>query len=133
MASAQTFTYSTLASFPASRKAGATPVSVIVGSDGNIYGLASSGGAHNLGTAFNVTPQGVVSAIYSFGAFAGDGEVPAGTLIRDAAGNLYGETSQGGDFESGTVFKLSPTGKENDPVQLHGSGFLPRAPAIADA
>jgi uncharacterized repeat protein (TIGR03803 family) len=30
-----------------------------------------------------------------------------GGLIRDATGNLYGTTLQGGAFSVGTVFKLS--------------------------
>jgi uncharacterized repeat protein (TIGR03803 family) len=40
-----------------------------------------------------------------------DGGVPEAGLIRDANGNLYGTTALGGRG-SGTVFKLSPTGKE---------------------
>ncbi|MGB0104238.1 MAG: choice-of-anchor tandem repeat GloVer-containing protein, partial [Candidatus Sulfotelmatobacter sp.] len=39
-----------------------------------------------------------------------DGELPSGTLIMDASGNLYGTTSEGGSLTSnGTVFKLTPT------------------------
>jgi uncharacterized repeat protein (TIGR03803 family) len=41
-------------------------------------------------------------------AFAGtDGGTP-GSLIFDAAGNLYGTTSGGGRYGNGTVFKLTP-------------------------
>ena len=46
--------------------------------------------------------------IHSFG--DGDGEYPASDLVMDAAGNIYGTTTQGGDFNSGTVFMLSPSG-----------------------
>jgi uncharacterized repeat protein (TIGR03803 family) len=37
-----------------------------------------------------------------------DGAGPAGGLIQDAAGNLYGATSAGGQFNQGTVFRVSP-------------------------
>jgi len=33
------------------------------------------------------------------------------SLSSDASGNLYGVTSEGGAFESGSVFKMSPDGK----------------------
>jgi uncharacterized repeat protein (TIGR03803 family) len=37
-----------------------------------------------------------------------DGATPAGSLIFDAAGNLYGTTPGGGAFDGGTVFELTP-------------------------
>lgn len=36
-----------------------------------------------------------------------DGRDPATSLTMDSAGNLYGVTAAGGDFDLGTVFKLS--------------------------
>jgi uncharacterized repeat protein (TIGR03803 family) len=47
--------------------------------------------------------------IYSF-AGGNDGEYLDTDLVMDAAGNLYGTSVQGGDFSSGTVFQLSPSG-----------------------
>ena len=50
-----------------------------------------------------------------------DGANPFGLLVRDASGNLYGTTANGGDgkglcvsffYGCGTAFKLAPTGKE---------------------
>ena len=42
-----------------------------------------------------------------------DGDEPNGGLIRDAAGNLYGTTTEGGaNGGGGTVFKLDNTGNE---------------------
>jgi uncharacterized repeat protein (TIGR03803 family) len=37
-----------------------------------------------------------------------DGSQPEGNLIRDAAGNLYGTTYNGGTHRSGTIFKITP-------------------------
>src|SRR5947209_3055602 len=45
--------------------------------------------------------------IYSFGG-AEDGEYADTDLVRDAAGNLYGTTVQGGTLASGTVWELTP-------------------------
>ena len=41
-----------------------------------------------------------------------DGGTPEASLLRDAEGNLYGTTYQGGAFNYGAVFKLDPNGKE---------------------
>ena len=38
-----------------------------------------------------------------------EGEYADTDLETDSAGNIYGTTVLGGDFGSGTVFKLSPT------------------------
>lgn len=35
-----------------------------------------------------------------------------GSLVRDAAGNLYGTTYGGGTYGAGTVFKVTPDGTE---------------------
>src|SRR5580698_8482387 len=41
-----------------------------------------------------------------------DGAYPAGGLVQDASGNLYGTTQKGGAYNFGTVFKVDTTGKE---------------------
>jgi uncharacterized repeat protein (TIGR03803 family) len=45
--------------------------------------------------------------LYSFSGGT-DGGSPAGGLIFDGAGNLYGTTNGGGTYSGGTVFELSP-------------------------
>jgi len=51
--------------------------------------------------------QGDLRVLHHFG--DDDGEYPDTDLVMDAAGNLYGMTVQGGDFNSGTVFELAST------------------------
>lgn len=47
--------------------------------------------------------------LYSFASGYGpDGANPYASLVFDSAGNLYGETDEGGLYGQGTVFKLSP-------------------------
>ena len=39
-----------------------------------------------------------------------NGDFPAGSLILDAAGDLFGTTQLGGSSNDGTVFELTPNG-----------------------
>jgi uncharacterized repeat protein (TIGR03803 family) len=49
------------------------------------------------------------NVIYSFGAYATDGETPwTSYLVADSAGNLYGTTDETVSGTTGTVFELSP-------------------------
>jgi uncharacterized repeat protein (TIGR03803 family) len=57
-----------------------------------------------------------LKVLHSFcgGETCADGLNPANGLLRDAQGNLYGETTEGGSFGHGTVFQLyRPPGKSN--------------------
>jgi uncharacterized repeat protein (TIGR03803 family) len=51
--------------------------------------------------------------LYSFQGGANDGAVPAGGVVLDKQGNLYGATTGGGP--AGTVFQLSPPAQKGDP------------------
>ena len=42
-----------------------------------------------------------------------DGASPAGALVRDEAGNLYGTTGHGGLNQEGVVYKIDPSGAES--------------------
>ena len=77
--------------------------------------------------------------IYSFPSDWLSGSNPMGGLIRDAAGNLYGTTRDGGASSNGTVFKLSLQGgvwKETVLYSFKGynykDGSAPVAPLIFD-
>ncbi len=58
--------------------------------------------------------------LYSFCAEANcaDGVGPFAGLIRDASGNLYGTTTEGGAFDGGTVFELTPAAKTPWPEKV---------------
>lgn len=84
-------------------------------STGNLYGTTASGGTYDTGAVFQLTPNQDgswnYSVIYNFQAGgSGDGANPHGTLILDGAGNIYGTTLNGGFYNAGTVFKLTPGG-----------------------
>lgn len=92
---------------------------VIVDSRGNTYGTTSEGGAHGLGTVFKVTASGSETVLHSFKGGRSDGNFPIAALVRDAAGNLYGTTAEGGTAGYGTVFKV---GENGDETLLHSFG-----------
>jgi uncharacterized repeat protein (TIGR03803 family) len=77
---------------------------------GNLYGATYFGGTYDDGTVFRVNKTGKHTVLYSFSG-APDGKNPYGALVRDAAGNLFGTTENGG-AGYGTIFKLSKSGKE---------------------
>lgn len=92
---------------------------------GNLYGTTglSGNGAYcngNCGTVYKFSPDGTESVLYAFCSQpnCADGELPAGNLVRDSGGNLYGTAMLGGAGADcptdvagcGTVFRLSPDG-----------------------
>ena len=79
---------------------------LVQGADGNFYGTASSGGAHNYGSVFQISLTGVFTLLHSFSGT--DGALPAG-LVQGADGNFYGTTEEGANGY-GTAFKISSGG-----------------------
>jgi uncharacterized repeat protein (TIGR03803 family) len=90
---------------------GRLPASTILrGSDGVYYGTTSVGGAHNAGTIFRMTSDGVVTRMYSFDSFL-NGAGPMDGLVEGQDGRLYGTASAGGSAFSGVVFAITKQGK----------------------
>lgn len=86
--------------------------SVILDAAGNIYGTTLQGGVYGHGSVFMTTPGGKETALYSFTG-ATDGNYPiAGVVLDKKTGNLYGTTIAGGASGNGTVFEVTPSGKE---------------------
>lgn len=116
---AQTYTYTTLVSFPnSSKKSAVNPFAPTIDVMGNIYGISYYGGANNGGTVFKVTPAGSMSVLYSFAYRT----FPYGSLVRDPAGNLYGITQFGGTYDAGMIFKVTPAGKMINLYNFSGAG-----------
>ncbi len=89
---------------------------LVLDAAGTLYGTSVGGGIPNAGTVYKLTKTGKETVLYSFCSVANcaDGAFPNGGLVRDAAGNLYGTTSLGGNAGEccGTVFKVDPAGNE---------------------
>jgi hypothetical protein len=108
---------------------------VVFDSAGNLYGATTEGGADNCpgiaqcGTVFQLKPPTkkggawAETVLHVFkGKTANDGSTPAGGVILDKQGNIYGTTGYGGTGDCvllggnvgcGTVYELSPP-KEKD-------------------
>jgi uncharacterized repeat protein (TIGR03803 family) len=108
------WTETVLHTFAGGTTDGANPGGKLVAdSFGNLYGATYSGGAHGVGTVYQLIPPSAAGGswtenlLYQFN--GSDGLNPASGLLLDTAGNLYGSTENGGTCSaSGTVFELSP-------------------------
>jgi uncharacterized repeat protein (TIGR03803 family) len=102
-ASGQTFT--SLAGFNLTN--GANPYGALAeGIDGNFYGTTQFGGANGQGVVYQITPDGTLTAIYSFCSLSGctDGGQPFAGLTLGFDQNFYGVTL-------GTVFRITTAGQ----------------------
>ncbi len=113
---------------------------VILDSGGNLYGTTFQGGSEGLGAVFKLDPTGALTVLYSFCSVSEckDGLKPTSSLIRDAAGNLYGTTTSGGEYGGGTVFEVTSTGSETVLYSfclLSGcaDGQSPSGPLVSDS
>lgn len=89
--------------------AGGLPIGALVlATDGNFYGTATFGGAHNLGVIFKLTASGQYSVVHSFA--GSDGSYPATTLVQVNGGALYG-AAYGGANGVGAMFKVTLQGQ----------------------
>jgi uncharacterized repeat protein (TIGR03803 family) len=97
---------------------GSVPNGIIQATDGNFYGTTRTGGSAGQGTAFKITPAGVLSVLHTFCSQASctDGQRPEAGLVQGTDGNLYGTTVAGGANANcvggcGTIFNISPAGQ----------------------
>jgi len=106
---------------------GANPVAgLLLGSDGLLYGVTSSGPlteGSTSGTVFRIAPDGSgFTVVHKFQNFASvnssgapvnaDGANPESELVEGNDGRLYGVTRTGGANGTGVVFRMSRDGTE---------------------
>ena len=107
---------------------GDNPSGLLMGSDGNFYGVSDFYGAGAFcsdticGTVFKITPAGQFTTLYSFCSEANcaDGAGPYSGIIQGSDGNFYGTTIEGGTNVNsavcfgapcGVLFRITPTGQ----------------------
>lgn len=119
---------------------GATPdAGLTPDGHGNYYGTAYSGGAHDAGTVFKITPHGsswILSTLYSFMG-SNDGGWPTTGATFGPNGSLYGASSYGP-----AVYNLRPSATRPPSIlagwtdttlyQFQDDGFNPSGPVVFD-
>jgi uncharacterized repeat protein (TIGR03803 family) len=85
---------------------------VVMDKSGNLYGTTDGGGnSSGCGVIYKLAPQPKgkwkYTVLYTFSG-GSDGCIPAGNLVFDKKGNLYGGTVLGGTTGNGVIFELTP-------------------------
>jgi uncharacterized repeat protein (TIGR03803 family) len=114
--------------------------SLLLSSEGELFGLTAHGGTSGNGVVFKLTPpttsggSWTESVLHSFS--GPDGANPAGGLLA-SSGALFGVTTAGGAFNKGVVFQLKLSGGVWTETVLHSfsgiDGANPSVRLVADA
>jgi uncharacterized repeat protein (TIGR03803 family) len=122
-----------LHAFMAGSDGGNPEAGLILDPAGNLYGTTFGGGSGGQGIVFKIDTTNHETVLYTFTG-GSDGGGPVAGLLRDAAGNLYGTTFNGGTSGQGTVFKIDTTNHESALYSFTGGsdGGGPAAGLIRD-
>lgn len=105
-----------ISAYPFDYTDGSSPNLPVQGTDLNFYGTTQGGGnaACACGVIYKATAAGKITVLHNFSGYVSstqyDGARPIGILVEGADGNFYGTTYQGGEYNAGTVFKITPSG-----------------------
>jgi uncharacterized repeat protein (TIGR03803 family) len=99
---------------------GSGPSSLLLGSDGSLYGTMYSAGPFLWGSVFRFTLPDTFEVLHEFN--FDDGANPLGGVVEGPAGEFYGTTSRGG-IGLGTVFHIDTSGTLTT-VHSFAEGFL---------
>ncbi len=102
----------TLYSFAGGADGGLPFSGLVFDVEGNLYGTTAYGGAYSRGVVYKLTPSGTETVLHSFDPNGKDGLSPQAGVVLDSKGDLYGTTLLGGKSGVGTVYKVTPSGKE---------------------
>ncbi len=113
--------YRIVYNFGTAEEDGTSPLTLIIGTDGRLYGTTVRGGKFNDGTVYGIGLDATgYRVLHSFGNSSNDGMVLVSPVFEASDGVLYGTTLEGGKFGDGTLFKITLTG--SDYQVLHSFG-----------
>jgi uncharacterized repeat protein (TIGR03803 family) len=117
---------------------GSNPVAgLLLGTDGNLYGVTQNGGQDSLGEFFSITEKAKFTALKWFD--GSNGAHPTVTLIQHTNGTIYGDANEGGKTtNTGTFYEVTGLALEKTPfvslvlnagkvgstVEILGQGFV---------
>jgi len=118
-----------------------------LGSSGEVFGVAYSGGTWGQGIVFELTPSNgnwSLTTLHNFPDHDSDGRRPQGSVVFDSSGNLYSTAYSGGwspncgNFGCGIVFELQPSNRQWKETILStlvggGNSGLPLSGLILDS
>jgi uncharacterized repeat protein (TIGR03803 family) len=84
------------------------PNGLVQGANGNFYGTMHQTGPVSYGGIYELSTNGSVTNLVTFGST--NGADPKSRLILASDGNFYGVTETGGTNNAGTVFQLTQSG-----------------------
>jgi uncharacterized repeat protein (TIGR03803 family) len=92
---------------------GSSPRTLVLGADGNFYGVAYEGGTNGSGAIFEFTQSGALTPLYSFNYLQFTGEVDVNSdggeplsLLQTSEGDFFGIAYAGGSSGFGTFFRI---------------------------
>ena len=108
--------------------------SLVEATNGKLYGMTRSGGEIGTnGILFEYEPvNGIFLKKFDF-LRAPEGSNPYGSLLQASNGKVYGMTSEGGDYNSGTIFEYDPVAKTYSIIydfDWYNTGGFPRGSLI---
>jgi uncharacterized repeat protein (TIGR03803 family) len=112
---------------------GANPrASVIVGSDGRIFGTSYYGGAFGNGVLFSVASDGSNFQVLHTFTGGNDGAIPS-AIIQLPDGTLFGTAIEGGANGAGVVYSINPDGTQFQVVHTFAALQTPPLNLAPDA
>jgi len=106
---------------------------VTLGTDGNYYGTAQTGGAYNLGSVFKLTPSGTLTTLWSFtegltSKHIKDEGSPYFAPLLGQDGNFYGVDAGVYNGDYGVFYKITSKGKITPHPFNNSNGAFPIIP-----
>ena len=127
-----TWTETVLWTFTGGNDGGEPTASLVLDSQGNLYGTTDWGGTGVVGTVFKLSPPAkgktwTETVLYNFTG-NNDGGEPYGRVLLGSDGNIYGTTAGYGQYNNGTIFQLTASGQLNTLHAFQGDtdGEVPR-------